>query len=235
MINRTVTQTTRPVSGPINLSDGKPEAKQAFALAGFTFAGLLIMSIGGLVIVISAPKEYGETLNAYRVIGMVFGGFTGLFAFIFAFTMGNVLVTEWQSYQKRRNAWHEAELKAFTDASGVETVNQYSQTELLPDVIKDVLIQALMIQYQLQRSNGNYRNAPWSIRSLEEKLYLDGSHNAVLIGELTGTRPEAMSERLATLGLVVNRKPGFAGEWRATSFDDVIATVARNWHRVGRT
>lgn len=231
MIDKRYTMTQRPISGAMNLSDGKPDAKQAFFTAGFTFASLLVMAIGALVALWSIPSGFDARWNVARVIGIITGASIAIFAFVYAFTMGNITVSLWQGYLKRLDAWHNAELTMYLDQRGSETTHEYSQLELTPEVASHVLITALAIQYQLSRQT-KYRHAPWSVRGLEEKLYLAGASNSVLLGELTGTRPELMSARLAQLGLVVGRKEGYAGEWSAQSYEEIFITIAKNWGKI---
>lgn len=233
MIERKYAVTTRPASGAMNLNENKPDAKQAALTAAFTFGAILIMGLGALIIVWSSPDPYGGW-SAPRIIGAFTGGMLALFSFRYAWSMGNITIALWQGYQARLLDWHNAELDMYLAQNGVETIQEISQLELTPDVASHVLVTALAIQYRLARGDTRWRHAPWSVRGLEEKQYLSGTANAVLLGELTGTRPEAMSERLAALGLVIDRKPGSAGNWAPQSFDDVFATIAKNWHRLSK-
>ena len=214
----------------MNLNENRPDAKQAFLTAGFTFASLIIMSVGGSLVVWSSPR-YLEQLNAYRVIGMFTGLLVAIFALRFAWSMGNVTVGLWTDYRDRLLDWHNAELDMYLAQSGVETTTEISQLELSPAVAGHVLLTALAIQYRLTRGE-RYSNAPWSIRGLNEKLYLSGTSNAVLLGEITGTRPELMSERLAQVGIVRNRKPGVAGDWSVNSYEEIFDLIAKNWSKI---
>lgn len=232
MINRSVSQTIRPINGAMDLNAGKPDPKHALFTAGFTFASILVIALGGLLITWSMPNDnpYARW-NAFRVIGVSTGGLLSLFSFRYAWSMGNITINLWTGYQRRLQDWHEAELDMYLSQNGVEVTTEVSQFELTPQIAGHVLLTALAIQHQLN-SGIKTGHLPWSVRGLEDKLYLDGSNKAVLIGEITGTRPELMSERLAQLGLVRNRKPGSAGEWGVQSYDQVFEAIAKNWSKL---
>lgn len=231
MIERKATTTVRPISGAMNLDAGSPDPKQAFFTAGFSLLSIFVAAIGALIFVWSVPQEYDARWSVIRVVGCATGIMVAFSAFTYAFIIGNVTVSLWQGYQRRLSDWHEIELEMYQRANGSETIRELSQLELTPDVASHVLITALAIQWRLQRG-ATYNHAPWSVRGLEEKVMLDGGSNAILLGELNGTKPEAMSSRLAQLGLVVGRKAGFEGNWTAQSFDDVFSRVASNWHKL---
>lgn len=230
MIEKRFSQIVRPSTGSMNLDTGKIDGKEAFIMAGFSIASILVMAIGGILLVWSSPK-YSYDWTWYRGIGMMTGGLISLCGFRFAWSMSGLMLHSWHAYHQRLADWHDAELQTYLDQRGVETEVTFSQTEILPEVAKDVLITALLIQYRLQRDQ-RYQHAPWSTRGLEEKLYLDSNANAILIGELRGTKPEVMSSHLAALGLVINRKPGHAGEWAMQSFEEIFDRVGRNWGKI---
>lgn len=230
MIQRSVSQTVRPTSGAMNLNANQPDAKQAFFAAGFTFVSILVMAIGGLIIVWSAPT-YGDRWSVVRFIGCGTGLLIAIFAFVYAFTMGNITIGLWQGYQRRLDDWHNAELEMYLAQRGAETITEISQLELTPQVAGHVLLTALAIQHRLAQSP-RYTHAPWSVRGLEEKIYLAGTNNSVLLGEITGTRPELMSDRLAQLGLIRDRKPGAAGVWVPESYEHIFDLFAKNWSKL---
>lgn len=231
MIQRSVTQNVRPAEVPVNLNVGAPDAKQALFTAGFTFGAILIAAIGAGIAALSFPRSALDQWNALRVIGIVMGIAIAATAFVYAFVMGNVTVGLWQGYQKRLNEWNDAALDMWYAQNGVETTTEISQLELTPSIAGHVLLTALAIHHRLAQSP-RYSNAPWSVRGLEDKIYLAGTNNSVLLGEITGTRPELMSERLYQLGLVRDRKPGAAGVWVPESYDQIFEMVARNWSKI---
>jgi hypothetical protein len=228
MIERKVSQTIRPSSGSMNLDAGKVSGTEAFVMAGFSLASILVMALGGILLVWASPK-YSYEFNAYRAIGMLTGGLISLCGLRFAWSMSSLMLHSWKAYHKRLADWHEAELDMYLDQRGVETITEVSQLELTPNVAGHVLLTALAIQHRLMTQD--VRQPLWSVRALEDKLYLDGGTNSILIGELNGTKPERMSETLAQLGLVRNRREGVAGDWVPQSYEDIFSLVARNWHR----
>lgn len=228
MIERKVSQTIRPSNGAMNLDHGRIDAKEAFVMAGFSLASILVMALGGILLVWASPKESYE-LNAYRIIGMLTGGLISLCGLRFAWSMSSLMLHSWHAYHSRLADWHNAELYAYEQQQGVETVTEVSQLELTPSVAGHVLLTALAIQHRLQTQD--VHQALWSVRALEDKLYLDGGTNSVLIGELNGTKPEQMSNTLAQLGLVKNRREGVAGDWVPQDYNDVFNILAKNWHR----
>lgn len=228
MIERKVAQTIRPTSGSMNLDAGKVSGTEAFVMAGFSLASILVMALGGILVIWSSPK-YSYEFNAYRGIGMLTGGLISLCGLRFAWSMSSLMLHSWHAYHKRLADWHEAELDMYLQQNGVETTTEISQLELTPQVAGHVLLTALAIQHRLMTQD--VRQALWSVRALEEKLYLDGGSNSILVGELNGTKPEQMSLTLAQLGLVKDRKEGVAGTWTPQSYEDVFNIVAKNWHK----
>ena len=229
MIEKRVSQTVRPSSGSMNLDQGKIDAKEAFVMAGFSLASILIMALGGILVVWSSPKmSYDWTW--YRAIGMLTGALIALMGLRFSWAMSNLMLHSWRAYHDRLYEWHTAELDMYKAQQGVETVTEISQLELTPNVAGHVLLTALAIQHRLQTQD--VRQALWSVRALEDKLYLDGGQNSILLGEITGTKPELMSTRLAQLGLVRNRKEGSAGDWTPQSYEDVFSIIAKNWSKL---
>lgn len=230
MLERKVSQTIRPSSGSMNLDAGKVSGTEAFVMAGFSLASILVMALGGILVIWSSPK-YSYDMNAYRGIGMLTGGLISLCGLRFAWSMSSLMLHSWHAYHRRLADWHEAEISMYLAQQGVETVTEVSQLELNPRIAGHVLLTALYIQYRLQHTE-KLNQSLWSVRSLEEKLYLDSSNHAVLLGELNGSKPEAMSSTLAQLGLVKNRREGVAGDWTCQSYDDVFSTITKNWSKL---
>lgn len=232
MIQRKYETTTRPASGAMNLNEGKPDAKQAALSASFTLGAILCMSLGALVFSWSVPtSDFGQIQwSAFNIVGLVTGSFIGFFALRYAWSMGNITVVLWEDYLARLRDWHKAELWAYTSQDGVEVTQAVNTYELDPNVASHVLVTALLIQHQLTHQS-THGTLPWSRRGLEDKLMLSSNRSAILIGELTGTRPERMSERLAELGLITNRKPGYAGDWVPEDYEDVFNYIA-GWSKL---
>ncbi len=229
MLERKISQTVRPSSGSMNLDHGRIEAKEAFIMAGFSLVSILVMALGGILTVWSSPK-YSYDWTWYRAIGMLTGGLIALMGLRFSWSMSSLMLYSWRSYHSRLADWHNAELEMYLDQRGVETITEVSQLELTPQVAGHVLLTALAIQHRLMTQD--VHQALWSVRALEEKLYLDGNTNSVLLGEINGTRPEQMSLRLSQLGLVKDRKEGSAGHWVPQSYDDVFSIIAKNWSKI---
>lgn len=231
MLEKRYSVTTRPTSGAMDLNAGKPDAKQAALTAGVALGSIVVMSIGGLITLWSFPLDTFERWSVLRLIGVCIGMVTLVTGMWFGYSLTSVTINLWNSYSIRLDDWHDLELRMYEAQQGTETVHEVSLLELQPNVASHVLLAALAIQYRLRHTD-KLDKTPWSVRGLEEKMYLDGSNNSVLIGQLTGTRPEKMSTTLAQLGLVVNRKPGFEGEWLPQNYDDVFRIVARNWSKL---
>lgn len=232
MIQKRYETTTRPASGAMDLNSGKPDAKQAAMSASFTLGAILCMGMGALVFSWSIPKsEFGQIQwNAFNVVGIVTGSFVVFFAFRYAWSMGNITVVLWEDYLTRLRDWHKAELWAYTKQDGVETMQAVSIYEYSANVAYQAFVTALLIQYRLTHNKSSV--LPYSVRGLEDPLQLSSGNNLILMGELKGTQPERMSERLADLGYVTNRKPGYAGDWQPQSYEDIIETFARNWSKI---
>lgn len=214
----------------MDLNTGKPDANQALKTAGITLAALGVTAIALSIAVWALPKEY-DPITPTRVIALIISVLIIAVSLTFGWAMMRLTIKLWYSYVNRQDDWHNAEIDMYYQANGLEVTQTISELELAPDIAAHVLITALTIQWRMERAGAQarWKHAPWSVRGLEEKLYLDGNHNTILLGECTGTRPEAMSAKLADLGLVANRKPGYAGDWVPHTMGEVFEQVARNW------
>lgn len=230
MFEKRVSQTVRPSNGSMDLNHGKIDPKEAFVMAGFSLVSIFVMALGGMLTVWSSPK-YTFDWTWYRAIGMLTGILISSMGFRFAWSMSGLMLHSWRAYHDRLYEWHTAELEMYRNQLGVETITEVSQLEITPQVCKDVLLTALAIQYRLQTTDQRYQHVPWSVRGLEEKLYLDGGNHSILLGEISGSKPELMSATLADLGLVRDRKPGSAGDWVPQSYDDIFTAISKNWNK----
>lgn len=228
MINRNFTELYRPATGPMDLDAGKPNAKDAFWSALFTLVSLLFSAIGCWLAVWSIPDVFA---NKLWYILTAFGALLALFGLRFAWSMGNATIIEWEAYQIRKNQWHEVQLQAYRELKGIEVVRTYSEFELSPKYASHVLLAGLAVHYNMANSRSNGRSVPYSVRSLQEKLYI-GSNHTILIGELKGTNPEQMSKLFADLGWIKNRRGGASGDWVPKTLDELVSSFLNNWTKL---
>lgn len=233
MIQRKYEVTTRPISGAMDLNSGKPDAKQAALSASFTLGASLVMALGVLGFSWSLPQnDFGQlTWRATNIAGLAASSFVVFFAARYAWSMGNITIVLWEDYLHRLRDWHQAELWAYTARDGVETTQAVSVYEYSADVHYQAFVTAILKHRETLRS-AQQRELPYSTRGLEHPLELSSGANTLVMGNLTGTQPERMSNRLAELGYVVNRKPGYAGEWQPQSYEDIIDTFAARWAKL---
>lgn len=230
MLSRNVTELIRPAQSAMDLDAGKPNAKDAFFSGGFTLASLLFAAIGCWLSVWSLPRQYDDSSLWYVATG--FGSLLALFALRMGWRWGNMTIEEWADYQYRKQEWHEVTIEAYRALRGQERIISYGEYELNPALAHHVLLAGLAVHRSVMQS-GSGRAVPYSVRSLEEKLYIgNNASNTVLVGELKGTAPEKMSNTFAQLGWVRNRKDGKAGDWAPQSVDELINTFTQNWGKV---
>lgn len=240
---REITQTrlSRPATPPMNLDAGKPEAREAFFNSGLTLVFLLFAAIGAWLASLFGAHQ-GESLipgdydfiGVPRGIGFAFGWALALFAVQNAFTYSKLTRLGWVSYYRRLDDWHNMILSAYEDTGGQETLEQLSIYEINPKVPSNVLSLALAVHQRVTHSP-SMRRAAYSVRGLEGSHFLKGPRgNLVLVGTLTGTRPEELNKLFVALGLIRDQRPGVAGEWAPSSELEVLQLITSNWPKLGR-
>jgi len=240
MIERRVTETTRPAIGPMDLNAGKADPSVSAKNGAITLSAIFVFGIGIVIFSYSIPTfdPYLDTMGTWllkffgiRLAGILVGALISVIGLRFSWYLGTITVNEWQQYQYRKSQWHNAQLRAFQMMQGVETIREYSKLEFNPSKPADMLLIALYMHYRMNKRTSNDRSVPYSVNNLGE-IWLGGSDNSVLLGKLTGIDPEKTSKLLADLHLVQGRKANVAGNWVSESYDQVFDTFAKNWPKV---
>lgn len=221
---------SRPATAPMDLDVGKPTPKAALLTSGLTLVFMLFAAIGAWVAYAFQP-QYNEW-NFARFTGASLGTMIALFGLVQSYLYTRITWSSWSSYNSRLDDWHETMLNAYAAVDGQETTVETNQFFLSCDMPHHVLITALVIHRKVM-TTATTRQLPYSRRGLEETLYLgaNDNHNLLKVGELTGTMPERMSAKLASLGLITGRANNTAGYWIPQSTDEVIELVTRNWSK----
>lgn len=235
---------TRPALAPMDFNAGKPNPKDALFNSGLTLLFVLVAAIGAWISIVFGPRS-GESalpmeynfIGWARAIGLLMGWATAATCIRFALSYGSITEKGWTSYYNRLEDWHTISIAAFRDQGGQEVEDTLTTWELRPTLARDVLAVALCIhrEMRLDRATRAYE-WPYSTRGLDRSLYLssESKGNQVLIGSLTGTRPEEVNAIFTQLGLIRGAKPGYAGAWAPRNEGEVIELVASNWNKLGK-
>lgn len=229
------TLATRPADSPMNLDAGKPTPTEALLTTGVNLVFLLASALGGWIAYAFAPKRQYDEFTTWGYIGFGLGVLIGLYCLQQAYAYGSLTRKGWHSYYARLDEWHSATLDFYERAQGLETVSSVSVYDYDPNVPHHVLLTALAVHRRIALEGGAGRRAAFSVRALEGPLMLgdSGSRHLVKIGELKGTKPEKMSNMMAALGLIRDRRANYAGVWVPSDEAEVIELVAKNWHKIG--
>lgn len=193
----------------------------ARALAVVLAAGT-VGALGALVIGLSLPDR-GTT--PVHIAGMVFGG-TCMIAWLFVLSFVWHHVQMWRADLRYERERREAVLESHWNAQGVTTTESISETTITSDNTAMVILTALALHQQR-----NSTKRPYSIRALQQPLFLAVNARAfgtsmIRLGQVAS---EGEAAKLADLfvrsGLITNRREKTAGDWQATSMEDVLARL----------
>ncbi len=231
--NTTQIINTKPAHGPMDLDVGQPSPRAALLTSGLTIIFMLLAALGAWVGYLFIP-QYGEWTFP-RFTGAALGTAIAVFGLLQSSLYTRITWYGWKQYYNRLQDWHETMLNAFEATDGIETTMNTDPYALSCDVPHHVLIAALVIHQRITASEQfNGRMIPYSRKGLEQALYLSAENgsNLLKVGELLGTQPERMGNRLAALGLITGRGNQKAGHWVPNSEREIIELLARNWHRL---
>jgi len=207
------TEHKRTQPSQMNLDAGRINAREATYLMGVSVVAALVAALGGILIASMIPVK-----GTWQLVILIFACVITWFGLAFAFGVKRLGFQSWESYEMRLAEWHEEAIEAYHHAHGEETTRTIRQWDLLDHDFNHVLLASLGTHYQVTHG----ASTPWSRRQL----------GAVWLGtrRLGDVRNnEAMRRRLIDMGLVIHAGERQAGQWAATTYDDVIELICKNW------
>lgn len=213
-------------AGAMNLDAGRPQLAEAVKLFLFSAAAWVVCCIG-LVIVAAV---WGGSAYEHRAIvllrylaGGTGAGLAGLAAF-YGGAMAHVFVSEWYGYQARRDAWHRAELRAYSQAGGQVVDRQLTVKALTTQEPAHLLLVALALTEKIK--NGQAKEP--SLSALQGDIWC----GRVKVGELSKPAAEEFLTALAQMGIIRGRTKGKAGELAALDLAEVYQLATTRAGRV---
>lgn len=213
-------------AGAMDINAGRPALADAVKLFLFTAAAWVVCCIGLIMVAAvwggSTYEHRAVTLLRY-LAGATGGGLAALAVF-YGGAIGHVFVSEWYGYQLRRDAWHRAELRAYSQAGGQVVDRQLTIKALTIQEPAHLLLVALALAERARR--GDLKEP--STAALTGDVWL----GRVKVGELTKAQAEEFGKAFAQVGLIKGRKAGYAGQLAAVDPAQVIDMVTTKAGRV---
>ena len=221
----TTTINNRPAPVPVDLDAGRLTVAESVKLAAMVLAAVAIAAVASIVAYLAWPVYTVTWLDRLRVILTAWACATAIVTVWYAVIVVRIMVDDWRSYQARLADWHDAALQAYQARAGLDQQVTYTELDLVPSRLSDMLALAIWIHRQVQAG----ADTPWSIRQLQAGPLLLAGHT---IGNVaTRQDAEIVARYLARCGLIVDRAPGRAGRWIARSESDVVDAVVRYWRQ----
>lgn len=210
--------TTAPASAPINLDRRLDWHASARGIAGIII-GALFLAVGWWMF--ASVPEYRRSADALPVVlgsMLMVVGF-GLFILGFVQIAGLVLYEFYALWiwTKRTAANHDA-------ADGVIVEEERTQFALTVDDQAALVAVALWCHWQYHKRG---IKTPWSVAKLSDEngLWIGDKRNERLLGKVSQWQARQFGETFARMGLIAGRSERNAGDWIATSAEDVIMAV----------
>ena len=213
-------------AGAMNLDAGRPALAEAVKLFLFTGAAWLVCCAGLLAVAAvwgGSPYEHRALTLLRYFVGASGAGLAALAVF-YGGAMGHVFVSEWYGYQLRRDAWHRAELRAYSQAGGQVVDRQLTVKALTVQEPAHLLLVALALAEKIR--NGQAREP--SLTALQGDIWC----GRVKVGELSKPAAEEFLTAMAQMGVIKGRKPGKAGQLAALDLGEVYQLVTTRAGRV---
>lgn len=213
----------RTQAAPVSLEHGRFEPRQVVQLWLVALGAIGAGSLGGLFITWGSAAT-DSTWGWVRGLGLwlaIFGGLTTVLSYAVALAVSVLAARGWWRHQARVDDWHYAQLDAYEAAGGQESRREVLQRTLTATEPAHALLVALSVVERARSGEAT----PWS----SPKLTGDVWYGTVRLGELSKSEAEEFSKFFAEIGLVAGRKKGQAGKLVATSEQEVLQLVARNY------
>lgn len=216
------TERVGPAKVPMSLDVGRLTPRDGFQLLGLAVGALAVASLGSLLAWAAFPL-YPSDLSIIRLVFVVFGASVAFLGAALAWLTAWFCWRDWTFYQQRLADYHTLVLASHEQAGGVEIERSVTGWELTATNPVHVLAVALAAHRRAQAGELAH-----SVRALEGPVWLGG----VRLGDVSGSEAEAISRKLAALGLVEGRAARSAGRWLPDSADEIIQRVADRWSDV---
>ena len=193
-------------AGAMDLNAGRPALADAVKLFLFSAAAWCVVCIGLVVVAAvwgGSPYEH-RALTLLRYLAGATGGGLAALAVFYGGALGHVYVSEWYGYQLRRDAWHRAELRAYSQAGGQVVDRQLTVKALTTSEPAHLLLVALALAEKIR--NGQAREP--SLAALQGDVWC----GLFKVGELSKPAAEEFLTALAQMGVIKGRTKGKAGQ-----------------------
>lgn len=213
-------------AGAMNLDAGRPALADAVKLFLFSAAAWLVCCLG----LAAVAAVWGGTSYEHRAITLLrylaggTGGGLAALALFYGGALGYIFVGEWYGYSARRDAWHRAELRAYSQAGGQVVDRQLTIKALTVQEPAHLLLVALALAERARR--GELKEP--STSALQGDVWL----GRVKVGELTKPQAEEFGRALHQMGVIKGRKTGYAGQLVASDPAQIIELVTTRAGRV---
>lgn len=213
------TERVGPAKMPISLDVGRLTARDGFQFFALASGALAAGSLGALLVWIAYPS-FSSDWSGFRLIIVTFGASIALLGLGLALLTVWFGATDWIAYKYWLADCRELYLTSHDQSGGVEIERTFAGWELTSTHPAHVLAVALAVH---QRSlTGELAH---SVRALEGPVWLGG----VRLGDVTSTEAEALSRKLAALGLIEGRASRSAGKWVPQTPDDIVKRLTDRW------
>lgn len=213
-------------AGAMNLDAGRPALAEAVKLFLFSAAAWVVCCLGLVVVAAvwggSAYEHRAITLLRY-LAGGTGAGLAGLAVF-YGGAIAHVFVSEWYGYQARRDAWHRAELRAYSQAGGQLVDRQLTVKALTTQEPAHLLLVTLALAEKIR--NGQAREP--SLAALQGDIWC----GRVKVGELSKPAAEEFLAALGQMGVITGRKKGVAGQLVTTDLAELYTIATTKAGRV---
>ncbi|MFS8815968.1 hypothetical protein NW811_11845 [Synechococcus sp. R60.4] len=221
----TTTINNRPAAVPVDLDAGRLTVAESVKLAAMVLAAVAIAAVASIIAYFAWPAYTVTWLDRLRVIVTVWAGATAIVTVWYAVIVVRIMVDDWRSYQVRLADWHEVALEAYQARQGLDQQVTYTELDLLPSRLPDMLALVVWIHRQVQSGV----DSPWAIRQLQAGPLLLSGHSLGTVA--TRHDAEMVARYLVRCGLIADRAPGRAGRWVAQSESEAIDAIIRYWRQ----
>lgn len=206
-------------SGAMNLESGRIILADSVKLFMVSCAAWLICCLGLLLVAIAVGGDSYEprALTILRYFVGAVGAGLAVLAAGSASSAAHVIISGWYSYKRRLESWHRAELAAYSAAGGQRVDRELTVRALTIQEPTHALLVALSLA---ERSRRGDLKEP-STAALTGDVWL----GRVKVGELTKAQAEEFGTALYQVGLIRNRKKGYAGQLVTADPAEIIDLV----------
>lgn len=213
-------------AGAMNLDSGRLLLAEAVKAFGVSLAAWFLVCLGALLVqaALAAIWSASDVARLFLWFVGTFGaGMMALAGTAAACTM-YLLVASWFSYRRRLEAWHRAELRAYTLAGGQQVDRQLTIKALTVQEPAHVLLVALALAAKIRAGTVSEP----SVAALQGDVWL----GLIKAGELSKPAAEEFGRALHQMGLIKGRTKGKAGQLATVDPGEIIDLVSSRAGRI---